>query len=402
MAAANETDLLEPPVIDIDPFGPEARNDPYAFYRQVRDTAPVVWFSKHKTYGVARYEEVQQVQKNHEIFMASAGSGLSDTRLPGSWREGANITSSDPPEHTPLRAIMNKILSPVIIRGWREAFEREGSALIDRLIARRRFDVVHDLAEAFVVSVFPPALGVRMTRDQAVLIGNLNFNALGPPNDLFEKSRRDAAPFEDFIARSRTRDGVIPGGFAEKIFDAEDAGQVPKGAASGLMLALVRGGMDTTISAIGNAFHLLATNPEQWKLFRQDPALARNVFDETLRIASPIQTYYRTTTRPASLSGMALKGNAKVQMLVGSANRDPRRWDNPDMFDIRRVTIGQLALGTGVHNCVGQMIARLEGEAVLRPFAGRVAGFELDGPAVRRPNNSLWTLESLPVRVAPD
>ena len=97
----------------------------------------------------------------------------------------------------------------------------------------------------------------------------------------------------------------------------------------------------------------------------------------------------------------SLKGNTKVQMLVGSANRDPRRWDRPDQFDITRETIGQLALGHGVHNCVGQMIALLEGEAVLRPFAERVAAIELDGPAVRRPNNTLWTLESLPVQVTP-
>jgi cytochrome P450 len=401
MSVSADTGLLRPPDLDIDPFSPEHRKAPSKLHELLRETAAVVRIPRYDFYAVARHDEVETVLKDYSLFSNTGGSGLADVRKPGSWREPAAITSSDPPEHTPLRKTMNRIISPIVVRSWREAFEREGRALVSKLVAKGSFDVVKELSEPFVVKVFTEALGVQMTREQAVTLGDYNFNALGPKNELFQKSEAEIEPLKEWLALSRTRAGVVPGGWASQIFDSEAAGDLPAGSASSIMLALLRGGMDTTISGIGSCFALLAQHKDQWARFRANPALAKAVFEETIRLEAPIQSYFRTTLSDGELSGYRLERDKKIQIYPAAANRDPRKWEDPEAFDITRSTIGHLALGAGAHNCVGQMIARLEGESVLAPFVELVSDLELESPPVYRANNTLRTLQSLRIRVTP-
>jgi 4-methoxybenzoate monooxygenase (O-demethylating) len=134
---------------------------------------------------------------------------------------------------------------------------------------------------------------------------------------------------------------------------------------------------------------------------REDPSLARNAFEEVVRIEAPVMNFFRTTTEATELAGTHLPADAKVMVSFAGANRDPRRWEQPDRFDVRRKVAGHLGYGTGVHNCVGQVIARMEGEAVLRALAGRVRSWRLTGEPRPRLNNSLRGLDTLPVAVEP-
>ena len=134
---------------------------------------------------------------------------------------------------------------------------------------------------------------------------------------------------------------------------------------------------------------------------RTTPALLKTAFDEVLRWESPAQTFFRTTSRDAEIGGIGIPKDAKVLMFLASANRDPRKWYNPEVFDVTRNTFGHVALGYGIHLCVGMMVARLEAEMLIQSFAKRVARFELDGEAIRRPNNTLRGFARLPIRVVP-
>ena len=113
--------------------------------------------------------------------------------------------------------------------------------------------------------------------------------------------------------------------------------------------------------------------PGQWQALRQDPSLARNAFEEVVRIEAPVTNFFRTTSQATELAGTRLPADAKVMVSFAGANRDPGRWERPDEFDIRRKCSGHMGYGTGVHNCVGQVIARMEGEAVFGALAARVA-----------------------------
>jgi len=388
-----------PPELSVDPFDLEILADPYPYYDRLRDIAPVVRNTVYDVYTVTRHAETQAVYADWQSFTSTHGVGMSDVTKPGAWRPAGPIVEADPPDHTKVRGVLNKILSPLVIRGWRESFEREGAALVDRLLQQDTFDGVRDVAETFVLNVFPRALGVEIDREQAIAVGDLNFNQLGPNNSLVQESLAKVAPHLDWWQRSMQRESMIPGGFGEQIFKAEEAGDLKPGTSSGLMMSFLRGGMDTTISGIGSTLWLLATHPDQWDLVHGDPSRVRAAFEETIRFESPIQTNFRTTTRPVELAGFRLEAGMKVQLLPGCANRDPLKWPDADRFDITRSAQGHVALGHGIHVCIGQMIARLEAESVLKPLAERVRKLELAGPVRHRPNNSLRTLESLPLRV---
>ena len=129
---------------------------------------------------------------------------------------------------------------------------------------------------------------------------------------------------------------------------------------------------------------------------RSDPSLARDAFEEAIRFESPVQTFFRTTTRAVEIGGVGIGEGGKVLMFLGAANRDPRRWERPEEYDITRRTSGHVGFGNGVHMCVGQLLARLEGEVLLAAMARKVESIEIAGPVKRRYNNTLRGLASLP------
>jgi cytochrome P450 len=128
-----------------------------------------------------------------------------------------------------------------------------------------------------------------------------------------------------------------------------------------------------------------------------DPSLARNAFEEAIRFESPVQTFFRTTTRQVEIGGFEVGPGEKILMFLGSANRDPRRWEHPDAYDIGRRASGHVGFGSGIHMCSGQFLARLEGEVMLSSLAKRVRSIEISGEVRRRHNNTLRGLDSLPI-----
>jgi len=144
----------------------------------------------------------------------------------------------------------------------------------------------------------------------------------------------------------------------------------------------------------------LARFPQQWQKLRQDPGgFARAAFEEAIRLESPVQTFFRTTTRATELGGAPIDADRKVLVFLGAANRDPRQWRDPDSYEIERKNIGHVGFGAGIHVCVGQLLARLEGEVVLQSLARRVSRLELAGEPERRFNNTLRGLKRMPLRL---
>jgi cytochrome P450 len=163
--------------------------------------------------------------------------------------------------------------------------------------------------------------------------------------------------------------------------------------------SLLTAGLDTTINGIGAAIYCLVRFPEQWQRLRQDPLLARAAFEEAVRFESPVQTFFRTTTRAVRLGHVEIPEGEKVLMFLGAANRDPRRWDHPDTFDITRRTSGHVGFGSGVHMCVGQLLARLEGEVLSTAMARSIVAIDIVGPTKRAYNNTLRGLAELPIAI---
>ncbi|MFC6064054.1 cytochrome P450 [Streptomyces ochraceiscleroticus] len=391
------------PALDDDPFGHGILTDPYDFHARLRDAGPVVRLARYGVLAMGRYTEVYASLQNWETFVSSRGAGLSDFKKEKPWRAPSLLLEADPPEHTVARRAMAGVISPRAVRELRATFRPFAEELADRLVARGTFDAVTDLAEVYPLKVFPDAVGLpERGRENLLPYGALAFNAFGPHNDLLEAALETAAPVQEWGMKSCRRESLAPGGFGARIWEAADRGEVTHEQAPLLVRSLLSAGVDTTVYGIANSLYALATHPEQWRRLHADPSLAKFAFDEALRFESPVQTFFRTTARDTEVAGVRIPEGTKVLLFLGSANRDPRHWGvGADSFDITHRAGGHVAFGMGVHQCVGQPIARLEADLVLTALASRVSGVELAGEPVPKLNNTLKGWASIPVRVTP-
>lgn len=391
-------------VIDVDPFDEAVLADPVRLHASIREAAPAVWVPKYQAWFVGRDAEVREALTDWRRFSSAYGVGLRDIQRDGSWQRPSVILEVDPPDHTVTRRVLNRILSPTAMRAMRDEFERFAVALVDELVGRRTFDAIEDLAWRFPATVLPDAVGLMPEgRDHLMRYSAMYFNNRIPGNRLAEQSTAAAekAHSLDWVATACRRERLEPGRFGDQIYAAADAGEIDLDTASTLVRTFLGGGVDTTVLGLGSAIMLLATNPQQWEKLCGQPDLARAAFDETLRLMPPAPMVGRTTTGATELGGVALGAREKVFLLVGAANRDPRRWDDPDEFDITRTAAGQLAFGLGPHFCVGHAVARLEAEVVLAALIERVERIEICGDQVPELNNWLYGLRHLPVTVTP-
>lgn len=225
-------------------------------------------------------------------------------------------------------------------------------------------------------------------------------NNMGPKNTLALASSAASKAAGAWVEESCRRDMLRDGGWGLQVYEAADRGECTQAEAETLVRSFLSAGVDTTVNGLSHLILGLVTFPDQWEKLRLRPELIRKAFEESLRWNSTVQLLFRTASRDVELGGVTIPGGGKILLFYGSANRDPRRWPNPDAFDIERQASGHLGFGYGVHQCLGQMVARLEGELVLSALVKRVRSINLSGPMIRRPNNSMHCVAHLPVEVA--
>ena len=388
------------PALDIDPFCQDFFDDPYPAHAAMRDAAPVVYLPRYDIHAVARYDDVRGMLTDWGSYCSARGVGISDFAKEKPWRLPSLLLETDPPLHDRTRKLMDKVLSPAAVRALRESFAAAADSLIDDLLVRGTFDAVPDLAEAYPLTVFPDAVGMPAGNRRFLLpYGNMVFNSFGPRNQFFQAAVADAEPVLEWVQAQSKREALTGSGFGAAIHAAADTGEFTTAEAGVLVRSLLTAGVDTTVNGLCAAVYCLARFPAALAQLRADPSLARAAFEEAVRLESPVQTFFRTTTRDVTIGDETLPEGTKVLMFLGAANRDPRRWDRPDDFDMARRNAGHVGFGTGIHGCVGAVLARLEGELVLSAIARKVESIEIVGEPKRRYNNTLRGMASLPVRM---
>ena len=394
------------PILEIDPFSEEFLANPYPDHERMREAGPVVWLAKYGIYATARHEQVRAVLSDHVNYISSAGVGIANFNKEAPFRPKSLILEADPPHHAKSRNILARILSPRVIPQFREDFAKAADVMLDALLASaaagNAVDGIKALAEPYPLKVFPDAVGLEeIGRENLLLYGDMIFNSFGPPNDLFLNAAQRVKPVTAWIMEHCQRAMLRPGGFGDQIYQAADAGEITQEEAPMLVRSFLSAGVDTTVNGIGNALLCFAEHPTEFDKLRANPSLARQAFEEVLRYESAVQTFFRTTSRDIELAGAKIPENNKIVAYLGGANRDARQWAEPNRFNIERKNIGHMAFGTGIHGCVGQVVARLEGELILAGLAKRFKRIELAGPPTRRLNNTLRALANLPLRLTP-
>lgn len=408
--------------IDYDPMSPRWLDDPYPIYRELRDRAPVHWAESSRAFCVSRFEDVQRVLTDAETFSSQAMftvimNGGQEGMPPLDWQtlkatvrlslagrvgpwafaNARNIIAADGDVHTGMRNIVNRGFTPRRIRD----LEPRVTALVEQCLARwdgdRTFDVVRGLAIPLPVTMIAEMLGVEPERQEDFKKWS---NAIIHYATGSGRADRYAPAFVDAlvgliryirsVAQERRRQP------ANDLVSALVSSQEGEDGLSDMETTmfvnlLLVAGNETTTNLIGNATHALLDHAGELERVVADPSLIPSLVEEAVRFDSPVQVVFRHTTCETEIAGTRLPRGSLVAPLIGSANRDERRFDDPDRFDVGRNPQGHLGFGFGKHFCLGAALARLEATAALTHLVPRL-------PGCRRAADKLERIDSFLVR----
>jgi len=379
----------------VDWLSPQFLRDPYPFYAQLREEAPVHRDPLRGVWMVMRYHDAERVLRDTATFSARQGNA-----------GGGTMLVTDPPEHTRLRSLVSQAFTPRRVAEMAPRIEAIVRDLLDRMAGKDEFDAIAEFAYPLPITVIAELLGVDPERRDFFRAEGLKVAySLGPSPDPEAMRRvgsgggRDNlfAYFEELIEKRRKepRDDLI-----SALTQAEMKGDVLTHAELLAMLFLLLvGGHETTVNLIGNGLLALLRHPEQLALLRARPELAQSAVEELLRYDSPVQYSGRVCVQEVELSGVRIRPGEAVRAITGSANHDPAVFAEPDALDITREPNPHLAFGTGIHHCLGAALARLEGRIAIPAFLARYPRLALatDDPHWR-PALVLRGLEALPLR----
>jgi hypothetical protein len=370
-----------------DPADPFFLDDPYPYYRWLRDVEPVHRHAASGAYLLSRFEDVWEATSNWEAF--SSESPVTASK---------HFASMDPPEHDRLRAAAAPFLAP----GRVARLEPEVRALCEELLrpleAVPRFDLIGEFAAVFPSRVVQRVVGVP----GAALGEDMRRRALGIATA--PDSQSMAAIMEELeeLSRQVVRGGLEPEtpGLIQQLRAQPRESRLADEQLVGICTNLVLAGTDTVANLIGNGIALLERHPDQRRRLAREPGLLPSAIEEMLRFESPAQSLGRRTRTPVRLHGVEIPAGAEVRLMWGAANRDEREFERPEVFDSSRSIRRHLAFGHGIHFCVGAALARLEARVAFEEILARWPEFVVDATGlVRLPSFWVRGYEHLPLVV---
>ena len=268
--------------------------------------------------------------------------------------------------------------------------------MIEEVIAKGSFDAIKDIARAFPLEVVTDMLGVQGdAREKVLLWGDAAFNVLGPMNPRTVENFPVAAELFEFCSKVKPEE-LIEGSLGRSIFEAADREEIPYESCGPIIHQYIAAGLESTIASNGNTLKHWVDYPEQYALVSSDPSLVKSAFNESLRLEGPLGLIGRYVNQDVNVSNTLIPSGTQVALLLGAANRDPRKFENPDEYQAARNSTAHLTFGHGIHTCAGQNLARIEAHAILTAFAKRVKSFKSGAPK-RKLANMTRSLDSLPI-----
>jgi cytochrome P450 len=213
-------------------------------------------------------------------------------------------------------------------------------------------------------------------RENMSPFGNAVWATMGPMNELFHEAMAGAGNSFEWVDQACNRENIRPDSLGGEMYAAADRGEISEQDAKLLTLTILSAGADTTVITMGNAINAFARFPDQYQILRDDPSLLRNAFDEALRWDSPSRMAGRIARQDVQIDDYVIPEGTRCGLMFSAANRDPRKWDEPERYDIRRDLRGQVGWGQGIHMCVGKALAQAEADALLGEIVKRVARIE--------------------------
>ncbi|WP_436792886.1 cytochrome P450 [Actinospongicola halichondriae] len=397
-------------VQDWDPRDPAFRRDPFPWYRALREQAPAL---EHPDVGVvlSRYEDIDRVLRDDLFGVATPNPWreVFATMAPASMRlisENA-LLFIDSPQHGRVRRLVSKAFSPRRVEALRPRLEAMIDEVLDEVDGASSFDLMDAVAGPFPIMAITELLNVPdgdRERLHEWTVAITAFDELPIDFEVLEAAGRAA---DEFLAWAgdlvELRRGAPGDDLVSALIAAEEDGeQLTRDELLAMIVLLLVAGHDTTMSLISTGILLLLQHPEAADEVREDPAAVPLAIEEILRYLGPLQVASgggRWPAEPVEVAGTMIQPGTSVRLLLGSANRDPAVFADPDTFDIHRSDLGHLAFGKGVHFCIGAALGRLEGQIVIPTVLRRFPELALEQPQPTwRETFVTRQLATLPVR----
>lgn len=389
--------------IHYDPYDRAIDADPYPVYRRLRDEAPLYYNEEYDFYALSRFHDVQRAFLDRETYSSARGSVLEFIKANIEMPSGV-VIFEDPPLHDIHRGLLSRVFTPRKMEELEPQVRTFCRQALDPLVGSGSFDFVADLGQQLPMRTIGMLLGVpesvqEVARDRA--IENLRTEP-GEPMEVSADRIGQADFFSEYIdwrSKHPAQDLMTELLFAEFEDETGTVRRLTRDEVLVYVSVLSSAGNETTNRLIGWMGKVLAEEPEQRHELVDDRSLVPNAVEELLRFESPTPHVARYVARPVEVHGQVVAAGSSMLCLSGSANRDERRFPDPDRFDVRR-QIGQqhFTFGRGIHYCLGAALARLEGRIALDEVLARFPDWEVDWENARRADTSTvrgW--ESLPV-----
>jgi cytochrome P450 len=388
-------------------YGRVFSRNPYPLYRFLRKRFPVLrtpvgfWI-------VTRYADAYNILRDRRTstFDLTALDGFPPDdglrSMQALLRPAIQFRS--PPDHTRLRRVMGKVFSPASLDAMRPRIQKIADRLLDAVQDRGAMDAVADLAFPLPVEVLADLMGVPerdfpLLRDCVRSLGGA-IDPAASANDPGKSVRESIASAKQYFSALAAERRKRPGeDLISLLVAAQDSGEVASEdeVACNAIFTLVAG-HETTMNMLANGTLALLRNPAAAARLRAEPALLDSAVDEILRYDSPAQVTFRTATEEIAVGGRTVAPGDHLVVIMGAANRDPARFPDPDRFDIARPDNNHLAFAGGIHRCIGEPLAKLEGRITFETLLRRMPKLRLAGSAYRwRRTMVLRGLERLPV-----
>jgi len=389
------------PAAYYDPYDFDIDADPYPVWKRLRDEAPLYFNEKYEFYALSRYEDVEKGLNEWQAYSSAQGSVLEIIKAKVEMPPGMFIFE-DPPDHDLHRGLLSRVFTPRRLAAIEPQVRAYAARTLDPLVGQGKFDFIADLGTEIPMRTIGMLLGIP-EEDQQALRDQLDEGLRLEDGVMPDVTARDSAStsYADYIdwrAQNPSDDLMTELLTAEFTDEHGTMRTLTRDEVLGYIGLLAGAGNETTTRLIGWAGKVLAEHPDQRAELARDPALVPNAIEELLRYESPSPVQARYVTRDVEHYGQQVREGSVLLLMTGAANRDERKFDDPDRFDVHRTVQQHLAFGYGIHFCLGSHLARLEGRIALEEVLARFPTWEIDWDNAEQAHTSTvrgW--ESLPV-----
>jgi cytochrome P450 len=367
-------------VVDYDPI--QFYEDPYPIYRHLRDDAPAYHNRARGVWVLSRYDDIQTAARDWRTLVNGRGV---DVFVEDFSHGPGDFLDMDPPRHDQLRHILRHDFAPKRIKSLEPLIRGRVIELIESLLEQGGGDLAKQFAQRLPLTMIGELWGVpradhHLLEDWFVRMVARVPGQLEMPEDVGVA----AAEMKEYVtAALRERWKVPREDLLSTIAQAVEDGRMEEEEVDGMTRIVLIAGIHTTSTLIANSLLLLASLPDERRALASEPERIPVAIEELLRYESPVQWLGRAAERDFTLHDAVIPAGDRLILLWGSANRDERKFENPDVLDLGRSPVYHMAFGQGIHHCIGAPLARMESRIAFEEFFTRIPDYEIVGPLTR-------------------